>query len=60
VGRRERKKASTWRVWIEQVNQTYVDVKAATRAEAEEKATKAWRRGWADARVLDAKDLDVS
>ena len=41
----------TYRVWFNQINQTYVDVKAKDAEEAKEKAYLKWRREWAHAEV---------
>jgi hypothetical protein len=41
-----------YRVWVEQVNQTYVDVRAADEEDAREKGYRKWRRECAGARVL--------
>jgi hypothetical protein len=43
--------AVKWRVWIAQVNQTFVEVEADDREEAEEKARRKWKREWAAANV---------
>lgn len=37
-------KQETYRVWIEQVNQTYLDVVAQNEDEAKEKGYRKWRR----------------
>ncbi len=42
---------TTFRVWVEQVNQTYVDVKAPSPSDAYEKAYRKWRRESAHARM---------
>jgi len=47
----------TYRVWIEQVNQTYVDVKASDDIEAAEKAVRKWKREYACATVADVKKI---
>ena len=41
-----------WRVYIAQVNQTYVEVKAETEEQAEERAVRKWAREYGGARVL--------
>jgi hypothetical protein len=46
----------SFRVWIAQVNQTYVDVKAADRDDAVEKAQRKWKREFVGARVLDVRE----
>lgn len=48
-----------WRVWIAQVNQTYVDVDANDRDEAEIKASRKWRREHASATILDTVRLSA-
>lgn len=40
-----------FRVYVEQVNQTYVEVSATDREEAEEKGYRLWRREYAHSRV---------
>jgi hypothetical protein len=37
----------TYKVWVEQVNQTCVEVKAFDEDEAKEKAYKEWRKSYA-------------
>lgn len=39
-----KKKSDTYRVWIAQVNQTFVDVEAKDADEAREKGYRKWRR----------------
>lgn len=46
-----------YRVWIEQVNGTYVDVEAKSPDEASEKGYKRWRRYDAHSRVSAVKEL---
>lgn len=46
------KKLETFRVYIAQVNQTYVDVRARDPGSAEEKAYRKWRKQDAHARIL--------
>tara|TARA_R110000772_G_scaffold162415_3_gene273635 strand:- start:118 stop:300 length:183 start_codon:yes stop_codon:yes gene_type:complete len=41
----------SYRVWIEQVNQTWVDVKASDESEAKEKAYRKWRKEYFHSRV---------
>jgi hypothetical protein len=38
---------STYRVWLEQVNQTYVDVRALDEEDARDKGYRKWRREYA-------------
>lgn len=51
------KKKQNYRVWIEQVNQTYVDVKATSSDEAREKGYRKWRREDAHSRISDVANL---
>jgi len=46
-----------YRVWIEQVNQTYVDVEAESIEEAKEKAYRKWRREDGHSRVSWAEEV---
>jgi len=55
--KRKAVKTSLFRVWIGQVNQTYVDVKASDRLRASEIGYRAWRRGFAHANVLGGQEL---
>ena len=48
----------THRVWIEQVNATYVDVKATSADEADEKGYAKWRRDEAHSRVSHIERID--
>lgn len=45
------KPKKVWRVWIEQVNQTYIDVIAEDENEAYSKGYRKWRRECAHARI---------
>lgn len=45
----------TYRVWVEQVNQTYLDVKAKNPRDAEEKGYREWRRECGHSRVTDVQ-----
>jgi hypothetical protein len=45
-------------VYIEQVNQTYVEVNAETEAEAKEKGYAKWRREYAHSRVIAAEEIE--
>ena len=45
----------TYRVWIEQVNQTYVDVRATDEEDAKERGYRYWRKHEAHSRVTDVK-----
>ena len=56
---RKRPKTPTFRVWIEQVNQTYVDVRANSVAEAKSKACRKWRREYADPSISDIEKVPV-
>ena len=51
-------KLKVYRVWIEQVNQTYVDVRAADEDDAIEKGYRKWRRECAGADVLGVKLIE--
>jgi hypothetical protein len=42
----------TFRVYVAQVNQTMVEVKAKDADEAREKGYAMWRRGWAHSQVI--------
>lgn len=55
---KKQKPQKTFRVWIEQVNQTYVDVKACNKDEAHEKGYRKWRRDKAHSYVGDVKEID--
>ena len=48
---KKKAKQATYRVWIEQVNQTYVDVDARNEEEAREKGYRKWRREDGHSRV---------
>lgn len=50
-------KTRKFRVWIEQVNQTYVDVSATDLEQAKEKAVRKWRRHHVGARISDVKEV---
>jgi len=56
--KRPRAKFKRWRVWIAQVNQTYVDVRAKDMFEAADRAKRIWKRDYVAARVLDAKPIE--
>ncbi len=47
-----------FRVWIAQVNQTFVDVKAETADEAREKGYDKWRRSEAHSHAIDVVEID--
>lgn len=51
-------KTSTYRVWIEQVNQVYVDVKATDTEDARPKAYRKWRRTCAHSRISEVQKLE--
>ena len=44
-------KNSKYRVYIGQVNQTYVEVSAKNKDEASEKGYRAWRKDWAHSEI---------
>lgn len=50
-------KKKRFRVWIGQVNQTFVDVNAIDEDEAEDVAYRKWRREFAHARVLQTAQI---
>jgi hypothetical protein len=54
----ESKKAKRFRVLLEQINQTYMDVQACGPDEACAKALAKWRREEAWPAVLDCKEID--
>lgn len=58
MARRVSKKL-TYRVWFEQVNQTYIDVTAADEEQATEKAIRLWFRDEAVARVGDIEEVSL-
>ena len=47
-----------FRVYVEQVNQTFVEVEAKTAAEAEEKGYRKWRKDEAHSRVRGVEKID--
>lgn len=49
-------KLKTYRVYVAQVNQTYVHVQAASREEARDKGYAKWRRDEAHSYVTDVED----
>lgn len=49
------KQPKTYRVWIEQVNQTFVDVEATSAEDAKEKGYRKWRKEDAHARISDVQ-----
>ena len=51
-------KLSTYRVWLEQVNQTYVDVRATDEDDARKKGYRKWRREYSETNVADIKLLE--
>ena len=53
-------KLKVYRVWIEQVNQTYVDVRALDEDDASERGYRKWRRECAGARVLGVELKDAT
>jgi hypothetical protein len=53
------KKLKKFRVWIEQVNQSYVDVTASSRDVAIEKGYSKWRRYVAHSRVSYIEEIDA-
>ncbi len=54
----KKKPLQTFRVFIAQVNQTYVDVKASDEETATEKGYRKWRRQDAHARILGVEKPD--
>lgn len=50
-------KATLYRVYVAQVNQTYVDVRAVDVDDAHEKAYRKWRRDYAHATILSVETL---
>jgi len=46
-----------WRVWFEQVNQTYFDVRARTEGNAIDKARKEWRSEYGHPDVSDIVEI---
>lgn len=46
-----------FRVWVEQVNQTYVDVLATDIHHAKEKGYSLWRKEFAHSRVTDVREV---
>jgi hypothetical protein len=55
--KKQKLKAETYRVWIDQVNQTYVDVKATSEEQARERGYAVWRKNYAYSRVTDARKV---
>jgi hypothetical protein len=56
--RKARAKLKTYRVWIDQINQTYIDVKATNTVDAQDKACRKWRREEAFPNVSDTQELE--
>lgn len=52
-------KQGTYRVWVEQVNQTYVDVVARNEEDAKEKGYRKWRREDGHSRVSYVEKQEV-
>ena len=50
-------KKTAYRVWLGQVNATYIDVNATSLVEAEDKALREWRREYGP-QVLDSRRMD--
>ena len=48
-----------YRVWIEQVNQTFVDVEAKSMDEARDKGYRKWRKDEAHSSVCGCKELKL-
>jgi len=46
-----KKKLETYRVWVSQVNATYLDVKASDEEDAKEKGYRKWKREYAGSHV---------
>lgn len=55
---KSKKKLETFRVFIAQVNQTYVDVQASDEESAREKGYRKWRRQEAHAGILAVEKPD--
>ncbi len=51
-------KNKKFRVYIEQVNQTYVEVSAQNKEEAEEKGYRKWRKEDAHSRIMSVSKID--
>ncbi len=51
-------KQKTYRVWIAQVNQTYVDVKAVDEDDAKAKGYRAWRNELGHSHVTYVAEID--
>ena len=49
---------TAYRVWIGQINQTYVDVKADNISEARYKAARKWREEEVDCCILDVQPIE--
>lgn len=47
-----KEKKKKYRVYIRQINQTYVDVSAASKEEAETKAQAEWKRDYAHPTIM--------
>jgi hypothetical protein len=54
--RKQKPMVRTFRVYIEQVNQTYVDVVARCPSQAESKAYAKWRREDAHSRIMSVEE----
>jgi hypothetical protein len=48
-----------YRVWIEQINATYVEVKAPSSSQAKERAERKWRREYAQPVIVDLRELSA-
>lgn len=51
-------KKKKFRVYISQVNQTYVDVEATDKDSAEEAAKREWKREYAHPRIMSIEEND--
>ena len=51
-------KSKTYRVWIAQVNQTYVDVKAVDENDAKVKGYRVWRNEFGHSHVTYIAEID--
>lgn len=50
-------KLKKYRVYVEQINQTFVTVEAASREVAEIKGYAKWKREWAHSRVMSVEEV---
>jgi len=52
------KKMNKYRVYISQVNQTYVEVSAKNEEDAREKGYRKWRKEYAHSNVMSVEEID--